>query len=499
MDIWDDSVNESSGDDASGLGASVLRRQREEENAARQEIFNAKLQEIFAAAFHDPTKAARSASLRAIVDNDEWFVPLKSDGSLDVTEVEAGKYRLAIEDEDAPSGQKAQKKRKKQGRGGPLLFCYAAAPDRPAVQLDGRALARALPPEVAGLLLHRPDKAPRELGRELFPELIALADAFDLEELLLSPGRDQIEKLKGATWFVEMKGKALHLDSIMDDGRLCHVYTHPDRVGYRSVEVIAMTGEQLFRLVAETDAADGVVVNRTSQLGRGENVLNGLALSPGFACRLLEGEDIRPGAHPLPTRSREEAELWLRLHEFPYENREWVEAPYAEETLARMMVPQASKWRAQETLGGQIALEGPTWSPVFTLPPVEVMENTPAWENEVGAGPSRILCAGLLAKELNADSPFNKDADHYWRVGRGLLAGRLLDEDDRARSRRRLVLARELKKLLPPGKDSLPRSALLTVEGAALLAECPHAGTRVWIEATIRQAERYTKRWVWRG
>ena len=82
-------------------------------------------------------------------------------------------------------------------------------------------------------------------------------------------------------------------------------------------------------------------------------------------------------------------------------------------------------------------------------------------------------------------------------MGRSLLFGRLLDERDKAMSRRRLVLATELGKLLPPGLDRIPRSAILTVEGATFLSRHPHGGSRAWIEETIRRAGRYTQTWVW--
>ena len=52
-------------------------------------------------------------------------------------------------------------------------------------------------------------------------------------------------------------------------------------------------------------------------------------------------------------------------------------------------------------------------------------------------------------------------------------------------------------KLLPSDGDRIPRSAILTVEGAMLFARSPHARTRAWIEATAHQANRYTSRWVW--
>jgi hypothetical protein len=497
--IFDNLFSGSTGGDDRDTGASVIRRQMEAEKAAASKIFEATLKEIFLAGL---PSTARSDFLRSVVENDLWFVPVRDDGSFDVVDTTAGKYRLAIDPDAAGATSNAsikKKKRKKNGKGGRLLPIYAQEPNCPAVRLDGRALVRTIPEDVAGLLFHVPDKSPRELGQEFFADLRELADACDLEDMLLAPGPGQIEKLKQATWLVTMSRGALHLDTTMSDGRLVYAYTHRDRAGYSfhnsSQNVVAMTGEELFRLVAENAEADGIVVNRSSKLGRGENVLNGLALSPGFAGRILEGEDIRPGAQPLPARSREEIELWLNLRLFPWEGRELVEAPYPDHTLIRAVVPQGSQWRMQEALGNQMLLPGPTWSPVFTIP-AGSSNTEPEKEPGFGEGSTRILCAGLLAKELNASTLEGKEPERYWRPGRWFLFGQYQDEVDRARSRRRLAIATELAKLLPPGAERIPHSALLTVEGAAFLGEYPHGGSRAWIEATVRQAKRYTKRWV---
>lgn len=462
----------------------------EAEKAAQREVFNAKLKEIFLAGLPDTTGPD---FLRAIVESDDWFVATNAAGAFESIDVKPRKYRLAINLGNSPDN----KKKKKQGRGGRLLPVYAEKPELPAIQLDGRSLARTLPADIDGILLDLPDKAPQELGREHFADLVVLADAFDLEEILLTPGPGQIEKLKRAVWWVEMAKGELLISTLMGDGRLVQAYTHPDRAGYlSSTKIVEIEGEQLFRLVSENPEVDGIVVNRLSKLGRGENLLNGLALSPGFAYQLLEGEDIRPGAHPLPARNREEVELWLQLRGFPWREREIVEAPFPDAPLMRAVVPEASQWRMQETLGQQSLSAGPTWSLVFVLPPA-CAKNVQAKESELAAGTTSILCAGLLAKELCADCYNGEGAESYWHVGRRIPFGRFLDEADRVRSRRRLAIATELAKLLPPNADKIPRSALLTVEGAALLGRYPHGGSRAWIEATVQQAARYMKPWVW--
>jgi hypothetical protein len=385
------------------------------ERAAARELFEATLKEIVTGGL---PSTAGAELLRSIVENDLWFVPVRADGSFDTLEVREGKYRLAIETEPNPA---TKRKRKKGGKGGRLLPVYTQEPDRPSTRLDGRSLARTLPEEAAGLLLHLPDSSPRELGREHFADLQRLADACDLEDLLvaeksmgqrvngsmgasplpsLTPLTTSIDPRKAlvATWWVATSGGVPALDDTADDARVASAFTHPDRVGYSPHQTVPMKGEKLFQWVVENDDLDGIVVNRGSRIGRGENALSGLLLSPGFAHRLLAGEDIRPGAQPLPARSRQEVELWLALRRFPWEGRELLEALYPEESLIRATTtdPRASGWRMQETLGERGPNTGRVWSPVFVVPAAGLAE--PGF----GPGATRILCAGLLAKELNA-------------------------------------------------------------------------------------------------
>jgi hypothetical protein len=373
-----------------------------------------------------------------------------------------------------------------------MVPVYAEELDPCAARLDGRTLVRSIPEGVDGLLFHLPDRPPVEVDDAFFPTLRGLAEAWDLEAALTVPSEGQVEALKQTRWWVRMSGGKIHLDTSTGQGHVASAFTHPNRAGYAEKELVAVTGEKLFRWVVETDAADGVVVNRGSEFGSGENRLHAMLLSPGIASRLLEGCDLRPGAGPLPARTRAEVELWLNLHGFPWKDRVWVDAPYPDHTLLRVRSPDpdGSRWRMQEPWGEQSSHGGQCWSPVFTLPPGGLTE--PGF----GTGVSPILCAGLLARELNVQALDSREPERYWKVGRFLLFGRLLDDQDRDFSRRRAALATELAKLIPPGAERIPRSAILTVEGAKVLREHPHGATRAWIEATLRQAERYTKRWV---
>ncbi len=146
----------------------------EAEIKARHTQFDAKIRDIFAVTLQ---KKGLPPLLRAIVECNAWFVAVQTeaDKSFAFVHAKAGQYRLALPDE------KTKNKRPK-GRGGRLLPIYARAPEQPTIILDGRALVRALSPEIDGLLLHLPERAPKELSRESFAQLTALADEFDLEK-----------------------------------------------------------------------------------------------------------------------------------------------------------------------------------------------------------------------------------------------------------------------------------------------------------------------------
>jgi hypothetical protein len=131
----------------------------------------------------------------------------------------------------------------------------------------------------------------------------------------------------------------------------------------------------------------------------------------------LRGEDYRPRARPLPARTKNEVELWLKLREFPTRDRKLLDAPLESGTLLLAYVPPGSEWQQQETLPGQFTNPDRTWSPVFVLGDPNL--DTPGF----GEGVTEILCAGLLADELNADSYGGEDAATYWSPGKFLLLG----------------------------------------------------------------------------
>jgi hypothetical protein len=81
--------------------------------------------------------------------------------------------------------------------------------------------------------------------------------------------------------------------------------------------------------------------------------------------------------------------------------------------------------------------------------------------------------------------------------GSNFLIGKKVDDYSIEQAKRRERWASELLKFLPPGVDTIPRDAFHTAKGASLAQEFPHAAKRDWIEATLKQAQKFTKRWVW--
>ncbi|MCC6796190.1 MAG: hypothetical protein IT366_13805 [Candidatus Hydrogenedentes bacterium] len=470
----------------------------EAEKAVQRDQFETKLKELFQTTQPDTTGPEL---LRNFVESD-WFVAIKADTphdaaltkeSLEIRNVPKGKYRLAI----ASQGQSSTKS--KGGQGGCLLPVFRNAPDQASRQMDGRSLVRMLPGEISGLLLHLPDQPPKELGNGYFVDLLGLADALDLEEIILHPAADQIEKLKCATWLVASKESKLRIE-IIDGRNVVPVYTHRDRIAYSSQEIRPICGDELFRYISECSDTDGIVINRQRVLKQTGDSLNAPMFSPGIACRLLAGTDMRPGAQPLPSRNLCEIELWLQLRGFPLDDAKYIDAPYPEGPLIRAKSPRPSTWRMQETLHENgLNDDDCTWSPVFVLPPLATLQKNMETRTEIAPGETRILCAGLLAKALYANLWDATEPTHAWQPGRNFLIGRYVPKWAREHSQYRLAIANELLKFLPPNADTIPRDAILTVEGAAILRNHPHAAQRAWIESTIRQAKRFTRPWVWWG
>ncbi len=439
--------------------------------------------------------------LTAIVKSD-WSVPLDSKGCLQCLNAQPGEFRLILENEIGSTSQKKNKKAKRRsggGSGGNLVPLYPVSePDEKsgsgmpgAVKfVNGRDLLRIIPAGIDGLLVHFKKQTPFEVRSEHFNLMRTIAGECDLEEIITSPQPGQLDRLLQAKWWVEVDDKGEpEPKRMINNKRVVYARVQEDRLGLSFTKREQMTGEQLFRSVVRNEKAHGLVID--GKLGSPPNDLFDPVFSIECLENMLNGNDIRVGVRPLPARSLEEIELWLNLRRFPGSNRRVLDASHDGETLVRVMVPDGQKWNMTESLGNQ-CFRSMVWSPVFSLPSPEA-KNISGF----GEGVSKILCPGLLAWELNAGAFQNgADAEKYWRVGRNLLLGRLLDEMDISMSKKRLKIARELQKLIPEGMNTIPRSRMRTVEGAAFIEEHPHGATRDWIEETVRQAERFTKTWV---
>lgn len=451
-----------------------------------KELFSPALRELFLSLLPDDT-APRVR--RELVEREAWYVPLNPDGSLQTAVVKPGRYRLAFGKEPPRTTTGSIKK---GGKGGLMLAVHARQPpEGDFSRLDGRALVRSLPEGLEGLLLHHPDQAPVELRADSFPELVTLADAWELERLVAQPAHDELPRLLKATWYAGVEGGRPKVTSSMDDGWLVEAFTHPDRgLGLSTAALQPFSGEELFRQVLELPEVDGVVVNRYHEFGPPGSRIRAVALSLATLEGALRGEDRRPGAQPLPARSPQEVERWLIDRRFPRAGFRLVDAPLPDGTLLRGLSPAPSPWRMQETMTDQSPGPDPTWSPVFRLEPGT--DDVSGF----GVGPTRILCPGLLARAMGAGGMDAKDPT-AWKPGRALLLGRLLSDWDCKFAAERLALAEELARLLPEGADRIPRTEFRTVEGAYFIREHPFAATREWIEVRIRHLRQFNRRWVW--
>lgn len=311
----------------------------------------------------------------------------------------------------------------------------------------------------------------------------AAAASATLQAMLATPAAGQLPDLLHATFWLELQGGKPRRERSTDYTWCLLAFTDPTRA-FGPLQ--AMSGEELFRVFVEEDGVDALWIDRGNYLGQGDERIANLMLPVGVAVAALAGRDIRPGAAPLPARTVAEVGLWLDLSGFPQAGRRLVDAPLPDGPyLLRAHVDGPNlAWGAQETLGSRVA-RPELWSPVFTV------DHPRAGENDFGEGPSRILCPGLLAKVFGVGKP------GWYPYGVRLGIGRLVGDRDRAFAARRLAIARELAKLLPPGGDSIPRTALLSVNGARTVRDHPEMLGRAWIDGNIRHEERHLRRWVW--
>lgn len=450
-------------------------------------LFNQAIMDLFASSAND---TAVPDFLTTVVKQDAWWIATMSDGSLNTISARSGEFRKMMEQDQPPSQKRKRQKSEYTGSGGILLPVYdEQPPEKLTKKVTGCELAQTIGRGLDGLLIHSKDQSEFEIDSSHFDLMKQLADETELEKCLTVPAPGQIKKLLQSTWYAEYH----HSDNakICTRDRLALVYTRPDRLGLGYNKRVSMPGEVLFRKLVEQNVGGALI--EISRIGLKHYETSTIIWSPAVFNKLLEDEDIRPGANPMPAQSVDEIKLWLDLSNFPHNNRRFLETTVNGEKLVRVVVPDSSEWQALETIKLEFKKPGPTLSPVFSIPAQEKL-----FESAFGPHPSRLLCPGLLAAELGAMAfQIGKYPEKLWHPGRWLLVGRLLNQTDIDNSKKRLTLARELQKLIPPGVDSIPLSAISTNKGMQVFHEHPTAFTKTWIDATVAQAEKYTKSFVW--
>ncbi|MBX3074466.1 hypothetical protein KF913_11095 [Candidatus Obscuribacterales bacterium] len=420
---------------------------------------------------------------RTIIESRCWYVEIQGDGAIHLRNVQHGEFDLAID------RQVKSVKGKKRGQGGKLLAIFVDEPKNYATKkMTGRELLRSLTDSVDGLLVHLPNKAAVEFPRSDFRDFNGFAEMCELEDMLLFPANNQIEKLLAATWFVEKnEDGSLLLNWAPDCKQLVHVHTHPSKASsFDAYRLQPMSGHELFQSLLDNQTANGIVVNLISTIGV-QPSLRQLFLSRSIVKNIVQGLDTRVGVNPLPIRNTDEISDWLDMRKFPVAGRKIIDAPFEEYTLYRAVVPQGCEISMQEA-GKQKETPGPTWSPVFIQSKI-----SPISRDE----PSRIVCPGFYAEQLGAHFLVGGSDPRRFNPGSNFLIGKKVDDYSIEQAKRRERWASELLKFLPPGVDTIPRDAFHTAKGASLVQEFPHAAKRDWIEATLKQAQKFTKRWVW--
>ena len=127
-----------------------------------------------------------------------------------------------------------------------------ADPGRPARQVTGRELARAIPPDAGGAILFLDAERADAVGlrREELPLLTQLADSLDLEQLLIEPAPGQVKALQAARWYVPTANQQLRPTPPGWGPPTINVYTHPDRAEAKDAPLIELDGLTLCQKLA---------------------------------------------------------------------------------------------------------------------------------------------------------------------------------------------------------------------------------------------------------
>lgn len=470
--------------------AELMTPQTDEEKAADSKKYHDFKLDLLTDDVEDRTQ---NSELHSIVAFDRWFVLIDGDGNFDLVVAAPEQFLRAVKGIDGATGQR----KIKRGRGGKLVSLFQKKPDKPSKEMRGRDLARSLPTDIDGLLLHRDEIEPEELDSEFLHLLPAVADSIDVEQSFFQSEPIDTDFLKKHSWIVK----------IVDDGSM------PSYTNYGSTQVSVafldsahdledsrhtqiMDGTSLMRTVLEKPFLDGLEINGVCATKFGANRVTYLALSLSFLRRALNSERCYFRVHAPVARSREEFELWLNLSRFP-DDREIVEetdATTGNTVLFAVSKTPTDAWRSVETLNAQQSKEI-VRTIAFTLLPDAGFDAAEAYG--FGSGGSQILCPGLLSERLYFGIARKPDGSIARHLGRWFLVGRSFSEADRLHARQMLQIGAELLKLFLSSENCLRREAILTVRGAAFLRSHSVAATKSWIEQTVSYYEKCTESWMW--
>lgn len=485
MNIFDFDIDTGANADDYRSLSNLLGKPSEAEQEAQRKRADEFIRALF---FGDVEFGSEDELLRSIVERAAWFLPVKEDGNFEILNVRRGEYERAIWGV-AKDGRRTDR----TGKGGQFISAYShERPGVPTCRLTGRALARRLPDGIAGILIcDEEGERACEVGSEFFPKLRGLIDSVDIEEALLCNGPVDSLMLRRFTWLVDKYNGHLRHNQAIAEGDVAGVFTHRDReLDTTDQPAVEISGDEIFRLVADDPTLDGVVINAASAFGSADVSVQNMVLSPGFLHRLFHEKRSYLRVQKPIARSIDEVNLWLEINDFPKERRIVEEQDsQGRTTLTAVSLNVSEHWRYQETVGLQD--ERLAVSPTFTLQPESLDAG-----GGFGESASLILCPGLLARELYV-APGKKGAKAEYKPGMKLLVGRLLTDEQLEESRQRQIIAEELLKLVPRGEESIPRHAILTVRGADFLRRLPETGTREWIAVTLQQCKRNTAKWVW--
>lgn len=424
---------------------------------------------------------------RCIVERDVWYVPQRPDGAMEILNVRRGDYQPLI----ARVNKKDGRRNVREGMGGQMLPIYQVKPDGPCAEFDGRTLVRSLPSNLSGLLVqHRVDEPLRELYAEHFNNLLSLADAVDMEDALVVEGPLAIASLMKFKFRV-----AMYNNGFLRKDHVVPVATCEESQFFEvdDCTVELMTGRNLFEKVLRDGTYCGIVVNRLCDMGRNGEHLGGLLFSMDFIHRALNNDSCELRVAEYVVRCREEFELWLDFVLFPSEERQIIEE---KDERGKSFVHAVSRARDCEWNIRECDVIRKTDEAV--TPKFEIRAN-PGAPHELANGLSPVLCPGLIAKRLwMMLDPDRNRRENKWCPGRSVLFGRVLSDEDVAKSRLRVRLANELLKFFGLGADSLDLRATRSVAGARFLESgwCPAAKTRAWVETALAQSEQYSRKFV---